>query len=164
MLVFPTRAFPLKNDSASVFEPRRVAHAECPLLPKSGHTRACIEMSASLIGHSGSSTFRLFTFDVARRLALLFGIGTRALPSWDSKSLLEPTRKSKATEIYRGLLSARLCRPHFCGTPKRAIWQRGMSADHLLSNLGVANFFARPSLDLDNESSCASDVHVGVSF
>ena len=46
MLVFPTRAFTLKNDSASVFEPRRVAHAECPLLPESGQTGRCLAMSA----------------------------------------------------------------------------------------------------------------------
>ena len=46
-------------------------------------------MSASLIGRSGSSTFRLSTatgVDVARGLALLFGIGTRALPVWGSKT------------------------------------------------------------------------------
>jgi hypothetical protein len=73
-------------------------------------------MSASLIGHSGSSAFRLSTsavsmsltgsrffsnrpfgvkrfqtihlcgFDVAHGLALLFGLGTKALPSWDSKT------------------------------------------------------------------------------
>jgi hypothetical protein len=30
-------------------------------------------------------TVHLCGVDVARRLALLFGIGTRALPSWDSK-------------------------------------------------------------------------------
>jgi hypothetical protein len=41
-------------------------------------------MSASLIGHLGSSTFRLFrrcSFDVARGLLLLFGIGTKAHPA-----------------------------------------------------------------------------------
>jgi hypothetical protein len=47
-------------------------------------------MSASLIGRSGSSAFRLSTtivcVDVARGLVLLYGIGTRALPSWDSKT------------------------------------------------------------------------------
>jgi hypothetical protein len=45
-------------------------------------------MSASLIGRLGSSAFRLSTaagVDVAHGLVLLFGIGTRALPSWDSK-------------------------------------------------------------------------------
>src|ERR1700681_1691232 len=43
----------------------------------------------SLIGRSGSSAFRLSTtssVDVARGLALLFGIGTEALPAWDSKT------------------------------------------------------------------------------
>jgi hypothetical protein len=46
-------------------------------------------MSASLIGRSGSSAFQAihhFSVDVARRLALLFGIGTKALPSWGSKT------------------------------------------------------------------------------
>ena len=42
-------------------------------------------MCASLIGHSGSNTF-LCGVDVARGLALLFGIGTAALPSWGSKA------------------------------------------------------------------------------
>ena len=46
-------------------------------------------MSASLIGRKGSSTFRLTNAAVStsgRGLALLFGIGTKALPSWDSKT------------------------------------------------------------------------------
>jgi len=51
-------------------------------------------MSASLIGRLRSSAFRLSTFqtihhfsvDVAHGLVLLFGIGTKALPSWDSKT------------------------------------------------------------------------------
>jgi hypothetical protein len=44
---------------------------------------------SSLIGRLGSSTFRLSTnssVDVAHGLALLFGLGTKALPSWDSKT------------------------------------------------------------------------------
>jgi hypothetical protein len=46
-------------------------------------------MSASLIGRFGSSAFRLSTYcgvDVAHGLVLLFGIGTKALPSWDSRT------------------------------------------------------------------------------
>jgi hypothetical protein len=45
-------------------------------------------MSASLIRPFGSSAFRLFScgVDVARGLVLLFGIGTKALPSWDSRT------------------------------------------------------------------------------
>src|SRR6187402_2448725 len=46
-------------------------------------------MSASLIGRWGSSAFRLSIccgVDVARGLALLSGIGTRALPSWDPRT------------------------------------------------------------------------------
>src|SRR5512135_2963194 len=46
-------------------------------------------MSASLIGRLGSSAFRLSTtavFDVTHGLVLLFGIGTKALPPWDSRT------------------------------------------------------------------------------
>src|SRR6202163_2152918 len=79
-------------------------------------------MSASLIGRSGSSTFKLstttasmsltgscfsnrpfgvkrfqaihyYSVDVAHGLVLLFGIGTKALPSWDSK-----TRRNNLTD------------------------------------------------------------------
>src|SRR5215475_8391961 len=45
--------------------------------------------ASSLIGRLGSSAFRLSTnssVDVAHGLALLFGLGTKALPSWDSKT------------------------------------------------------------------------------
>src|SRR5947208_16258593 len=45
-------------------------------------------MSASLIGWLGSSAFRPFHYcgvGTTRGLALLFGIGTEALPSWDSR-------------------------------------------------------------------------------
>src|SRR3954447_15657374 len=46
-------------------------------------------MSASLIGHSGSSAFQTIhhhSVDVAHGLVLLYGIGTKAVPSWDSKT------------------------------------------------------------------------------
>src|SRR3982074_749787 len=46
-------------------------------------------MSASLICRLGSSTFRLSTTavsNVSRGLALLSGIGTKALPSWDPRT------------------------------------------------------------------------------
>jgi hypothetical protein len=44
---------------------------------------------ASLIGRLRSSAFRLFTTAVSMSphgLVLLFGIGTRALPLWDSRT------------------------------------------------------------------------------
>src|SRR5271167_1704171 len=46
-------------------------------------------MSASLIGRQGSSAFQTNHYhgvDVARGLVLLFGIGTKALPVWASKT------------------------------------------------------------------------------
>ncbi len=51
-------------------------------------------MTASLIGRFSNrplgvkrfQTIHLSSIDVAHGLVLLFGIGTRALPSWDSKT------------------------------------------------------------------------------
>src|SRR5215472_11920710 len=89
-------------------------------------------MSASLIGRLGSSTFRLsttsvsmsltgsrffsnrpsrvkhfqaihhFSVDVAHGLALLFGLGTRALPSWDSKTRWNNLLRDLAVEVAAG--------------------------------------------------------------
>jgi hypothetical protein len=44
---------------------------------------------ASLIGRFGSSAYQTIyrcSVDVSRGLALLFGLGTKALPSWESKT------------------------------------------------------------------------------
>jgi hypothetical protein len=45
-------------------------------------------LSASLIGRQGQApqAIRHSSVDVAHGLALLFGLGTKALPSWDSKT------------------------------------------------------------------------------
>src|SRR5215471_12801141 len=57
-----------------------------------GSKRTCSSayvMSASLIGRLGSSAFQTSHYlgvDVARGLVLLFGIGTKALPVWVSKT------------------------------------------------------------------------------
>src|SRR6476620_12544040 len=62
-------------------------------------------MSASLIGRLGSSAFRLSTYcsvDVARRLVLLSGIGTKALPSWDSKTRWNNLMGGLAVELTAG--------------------------------------------------------------
>ena len=61
----------------------------CPLYPRKRTCAVQLGMSASLIGRFGSSTFRLsigYGVDVAHGLVLLFGIGTRALPLWDSRT------------------------------------------------------------------------------
>jgi hypothetical protein len=59
-----------------------------PLLAQSGHTRDVCYLSASLIGRQGQApqAIRHSSVDVAHGLALLFGLGTKALPSWDSKT------------------------------------------------------------------------------
>jgi hypothetical protein len=62
-------------------------------------------MSASLIGRLRSSAFRPSTtavFDVARGLVLLFGIGTKALPSWDSKTRWNNLRSGLAVRLTIG--------------------------------------------------------------
>ena len=61
-----------------------------------GGGRVLPDMTASLIGRSGSSAFKpstttfqtihRYSVDVARGLVLLFGIGAWALPLWDSKT------------------------------------------------------------------------------
>jgi hypothetical protein len=54
-----------------------------------GRIRTVCNISASLIGHSGSRRFQTIHHrgvDVAHGLVLLFGIGAKALPSWDSKT------------------------------------------------------------------------------
>ena len=46
-------------------------------------------MSGSLIGRLGVKHFQTIhhcSVDIARGLVLLFGIGTKALPLWDSKT------------------------------------------------------------------------------
>ena len=65
------------------------AYLDVRFTPEADIRRSTIAMSASLIGRLGSSAFRLSTTagaDVTRGLVLLFGIGTKALPSWDSKT------------------------------------------------------------------------------
>jgi len=62
-------------------------------------------LSASLIGRLGSSAFRLSTnssVDVAHGLALLFGLGTKALPSWDSKTRWNNLSGDLAVDVTAG--------------------------------------------------------------
>src|ERR1035438_9791968 len=66
------------------------------LMAHSGQSRHCNILVASLIGRFESSTFKPstttfqtihhFSVDVAHGLVLLFGIGARALPLWDSRT------------------------------------------------------------------------------
>ena len=54
---------------------------------------------------SGSSTFRPSTnssVDVAHGLALLFGLGTKALPSWDSKTRWNNLNSDLAVNVTAG--------------------------------------------------------------
>ena len=54
-------------------------------------------------GGQARQTVHQFSVDAARGLVLLFGIGTKALPSWDSK-----TRRNN---LYRGLAVRRTAGP-----------------------------------------------------
>ena len=83
----------------------RLISARCPgsaVASRSDFTASV----ASLIGRLGSSAFRLSTtssVDVGRGLVLLSGIGTRAVPSWDSR-----TRRNN---LLGGLASRRTTGP-----------------------------------------------------
>src|SRR4029450_14110113 len=64
-----------------------------------------LRMSASLIGRFESSAFRLSTncsVDVAHGLVLLSGIGTRALPSWGSRTRWTNLRGGLAGKLTAG--------------------------------------------------------------
>src|SRR5271169_779866 len=74
-------------------------HTQCRRWVKSCRGDSEFFVSASLIGRSGSSAFQTFhhhySVDVTHGLVLLFGIGTKALPAWDSKT--------RWNNLYRGL-------------------------------------------------------------
>src|SRR5260221_14201886 len=75
---------------------------------------AAPSMSASLIGPLGSSAFRLSTnssVDVAHGLSLLFGLGTKALPSWVSKTRWNNLSGDLAVNVTTGS-SGRTNSPH----------------------------------------------------
>jgi hypothetical protein len=62
-------------------------------------------MSASLIGHSRLSAFSLsagYGVDVTHGRVLLFGIGTKALPSWDSRTRWNNLFHGLAVRPYGG--------------------------------------------------------------
>src|SRR5262245_12879185 len=95
-------------------------------------------MSASLIGRQVSSAFRLSTtsvsmslagscffqtihhlsVNVARGLVLLFGIGTKALPSWDSKTRWNNLLGGLAVSLTEGQADMRT---HLIHRPARDI-------------------------------------------
>src|ERR1700730_934174 len=78
-------------------------------------------------------TIHHHSVDVARGLVLLFGIGTRALPSWDSRR--------RWNNLYRGLAVRRRqvqadMRTHLIHRPARDIFPRlGGTSSFLLSHL-----------------------------
>jgi len=100
-------------------------------------------MSASLIGRSGSSTSRLSinaVVDVAHGLVLLFGIGTKALPSWDSKTRRNNLLGGLAVSVMAGP-SGHTNSPHPSsreGHPSTAGW----ISSFLLSGLILNGFHA----------------------
>jgi hypothetical protein len=68
-------------------------------------------MSASLIGRFGSSALRLSTtamVNVTRGRVLLYGIGTSAVPPWDSKTRWNDLWGGLATIVGRSKLTCEL--------------------------------------------------------
>src|SRR5262249_39768693 len=92
----------LRGRSGSKYQPRC---SPAPTRDRMGIS-AAMRMSASLIGRLGSSAFRLSTnssVDVAHGLSLLFGLGTKALPSWDAAHIEpQPARPpwSRTVDFY----------------------------------------------------------------
>jgi len=76
----------------------------CPLYPRKRANSGHLVMSASLIGRLGQalSGYPRSGVDVARGLALLFGLGTRALPSWDSKTRWNNLWRDLAVNVTAG--------------------------------------------------------------
>ncbi len=95
-------------------------------------------MPASLIGRLGSSAFRLSTAtvsNVARGLVLLFGIGTKALPSWDPRTRRSNLRGGLAVKVRQ--VQADL-RTHLIHRPARDIIPPlGGADDHDRSHMFV---------------------------
>jgi hypothetical protein len=92
-------------------------------------------MSASLIGRLGSSAFRLSTtpVDVAHGLALLFGFGTKALPSWGFEDEVEqsfgrPRRQYDGRSKRTNDLTSSI-------VPRGTSFHRWVELDLLLSHL-----------------------------
>jgi hypothetical protein len=71
--------------------------ARCPLWVKSGHERQICDVCFSNrpVGVKRFQTHHDCGVDVTRGLALLFGLGAKALPSWDSRT--------RWNNLYRGL-------------------------------------------------------------
>ena len=89
--------------------------------PTEAIQRPSRSMSASLIGRLGVKHFQTIhrcSVDVAHGLALLFGIGTRALPSWDPRT--------RWNNLLRGL-SVRLTIGPSGHAPPRPTVPRGTS-------------------------------------
>src|SRR5215510_4228672 len=98
--------------------------------------------ASSLIGRLGSSAFRLSTTSVStsRGLVLLFGIGTKALPSWDSKTRWNNLSRGLAVKLTVGP-SGHANSPHPSsreGHHSTARW----SSSFLLSDLILRGFHA----------------------
>ena len=92
-----------------------------------------LAMSASLIGRFGSSCFqtiRRFSVDVAHRLALLFEIGTKALPLWDSR--MRWSNLCSGLAVRRNGRSKRTCELTSSIVPRGTSFHRRWSSMFLL--------------------------------
>jgi hypothetical protein len=72
------------RDQRGLHRPAATAKEAAPIGPKRRLRDVCF--SNRLFEVKRSQTIRRCNVDVAHGLALLFGIGTRALPSWDTRT------------------------------------------------------------------------------
>src|SRR4029450_7096689 len=96
---------PHKTMSALGQKQTYAPHKTMSALPQERTCALQLVVSASLIGRFGSSAFRLSTncsVDVAHGLVLLSGIGTRALPSWGSRTRWTNLRGGLAGKLTAG--------------------------------------------------------------
>jgi hypothetical protein len=81
-------------------------HMRC-MITANRRASATIAFSNRPFGVKRFQTIHRYGVDVARGLALLFGIGTRALPSWDSKTRWNNLLVGLTVRVTAG--SKRLC-------------------------------------------------------
>src|SRR5438445_12644499 len=107
-------------------------------------TPADVSFSNRPFGVKHFQTIHHYGFDVAHGLVLLFGIGTKALPSWDSKTRWNNLYRGLAASVTAGP-SGHTISPHPSsreGHHSTARW----SSSFLLSDLILHGFMLLPRL------------------
>jgi hypothetical protein len=92
------------------------------------YRRADVRFSNRPIGVKRFQTIHHHSVDVARGLVLLFGIGTRALPSWDSRTKIARLRGIMKAIVATIALSSTY--PHASEPPRHQVPSSGADTNH----------------------------------